>query len=543
MIKLNFGTLTRNIETVFNSLETPNPFYLDRKLNPTQDITQQIDFIDVIKVINNQKWEYQGQRYASAVKIWKQLSTIYIQPAIANILLKSICVRAGKSSIPNEEDRLSETLFHFMCIRKSLAPYVSYSYALKHLVNIIQSAPKFGLEFENNEVFMTYERMKTIAGLAYFFQITSKPARELPENLLCQDQMTSKNPEVYYLAHWLHFDRQLNIAAKNFDDLANSHSKACVYLETGHKDALSFFPTLQKIIKMNTEWLNGRKQENLIYFGMISEEDCHQNNRIIEAFPELIDEIKKSESIFEALKQEYFFLRKKGGPSKREHSFNFQSKHFENWTPTEKEYREIEIETEEKPLEETLQFPLEERLKEYMSGNYSFEEKWITIYDRSQEEKKAQESKELEIEAPCEEPTLESPNWKEVIGVSKELHGPIQYHSRVTRWFESPDIVISSDPKYSALPPMVKNKIILFHAFPQIIDQFVGTQYSVTTSGNGYDTYSIPTRIEILGSNKTTYQGFFNYAFNSQKQSNLGHLKLLFTFLSAEYNDTHYSEK
>lgn len=80
----------------------------------------------------------------------------------------------------------------------------------------------------------------------------------------------------------------------------------------------------------------------------------------------------------------------------------------------------------------------------------------------------------------------------------------IKYHPRVKQWFENPEIALK-DPKYAVLTPIYREKVRLLHAFPLLIDKFIGNNgtYSRKTtkrderSGLDLIQYLLPTQVSI----------------------------------------------
>ncbi|MGE0198929.1 MAG: hypothetical protein AB7S94_09275, partial [Simkaniaceae bacterium] len=100
--------------------------------------------------------------------------------------------------------------------------------------------------------------------------------------------------------------------------------------------------------------------------------------------------------------------------------------------------------------------------------------------------------------------------WKVAIQFEGGLEEPLFYAERVTRWRECPQSALVQEG-HAHQSQSIQEKITLFHAFPSIIDQFVGSNYCFTEEKSGETLYAIPTEIFLGG---TTYRGFFQYTVN-----------------------------
>ena len=110
-------------------------------------------------------------------------------------------------------------------------------------------------------------------------------------------------------------------------------------------------------------------------------------------------------------------------------------------------------------------------------------------------------------------------NWQEVIPITSRETVKLLYPTHVTRWFENPNDSLK-DPKYtSIIKKMGRNTCLSFHTFPKIVDNFVGTEYSLQNEVFNARTeqtdhlYGIPGELEINGKK---YRGFFQYIIDSK---------------------------
>lgn len=114
---------------------------------------------------------------------------------------------------------------------------------------------------------------------------------------------------------------------------------------------------------------------------------------------------------------------------------------------------------------------------------------------------------------------ITSKNWQKIIPTHKKTTIDLLYPKHVTRWFDNP-INSLKDPKYrSLIQDMGKEECLYFHSFPKIIDEFVGTSYSLQNevynarTGQNDILYGIPGEFEIKGKK---YRGFFQYIIDSK---------------------------
>lgn len=116
-------------------------------------------------------------------------------------------------------------------------------------------------------------------------------------------------------------------------------------------------------------------------------------------------------------------------------------------------------------------------------------------------------------------PPLFTKNWQEVIPITSQDSIKLLYPKHVTRWFENPSDSLK-DPKYiSIIKKMGRNTCLYFHTFPKIIDNFVGTKYSLQNQVYNHRTeqsdllYGIPGEFEFK---EQKYRGFFQYIIDSK---------------------------
>ena len=94
----------------------------------------------------------------------------------------------------------------------------------------------------------------------------------------------------------------------------------------------------------------------------------------------------------------------------------------------------------------------------------------------------------------------------------------LRYVRHVTDWFEFPAKALKEHGQ-EKLPLEVQSKITLFHAFPVIVDDFVGTNYCLkeicenSRTGQVDHLYAIPAEFDVGG---VTYRGFFQYIIDSK---------------------------
>lgn len=104
-------------------------------------------------------------------------------------------------------------------------------------------------------------------------------------------------------------------------------------------------------------------------------------------------------------------------------------------------------------------------------------------------------------------------NWEEKVQLRRKVPIKLLYPPHVTRWFDDLEATLETK-QYARQTLEAKKLATLFHSFPKIVDQFVGTQYSLQTTYNNprvqqIDTlYAIPVEIRFL---EKTYRGFLHY--------------------------------
>lgn len=108
---------------------------------------------------------------------------------------------------------------------------------------------------------------------------------------------------------------------------------------------------------------------------------------------------------------------------------------------------------------------------------------------------------------------------REIVPIKKQSVEKLFYPIHVTRWFTNPEKSLQ-DPKYTGvIQEWGKEACLHFHSFPTVIDELVGTEYSLqdkydnTRTGQSDLLYGIPGEIEIKGKR---YRGFFQYVIDTK---------------------------
>jgi hypothetical protein len=114
--------------------------------------------------------------------------------------------------------------------------------------------------------------------------------------------------------------------------------------------------------------------------------------------------------------------------------------------------------------------------------------------------------------APAEKPQAVDPI--ERLLAEAPFKDGIVYAPRVLEWFESPEGALERSGNATKAAP-VQRKIVLFHAFSQQLDRFVGTEYSVETSDLklGRTQYSLPVQVTWKG---VPFFARIDYTFDEQ---------------------------
>lgn len=194
------------------------------------------------------------------------------------------------------------------------------------------------------------------------------------------------------------------------------------------------------------------------------------------------------------------------------------------------EYKELDIPVLESIFTKEDTQLIEEALGKIQLNEDRYYEETITsmfqsLLELRQEEKSVAEpfQKKNEIHTGVRSPktlySLVTKTWQEVIPITSRNTVKLVYPTHVTRWFENPNDSLN-DPKYTAIiKKLGRNACLYFHTFPKIIDNFVGTEYSLQNEVYNDRTeqsdvlYGIPGEIEFK---EQKYRGFFQYIIDSK---------------------------
>lgn len=255
----------------------------------------------------------------------------------------------------------------------------------------------------------------------------------------------------------------------------------------------SYFSGLRKYFTKVNDYINDQleKQESGTYSEFYDLEEYEARDTLLR---ELEEEVRASEGIYQFLRKEWDRIREGQGTQKQRKQFT------ENYGKLKFSFL---IENEKRALPSHEDY-------------FSLDPKRFPLTDWEIRDQKFEKLREAPPEI---EPSLIASDsikisleegWKVAIQFEGGLEEPLFYAERVTRWRECPQSALVQEG-HAHQSQSIQEKITLFHAFPSIIDQFVGSNYCFTEEKSGETLYAIPTEIFLGG---TTYRGFFQYTVN-----------------------------
>lgn len=414
-----------NVGQVFEAHQKGEVLYLNQDLNPTNDLSKRIGFLEAVTYVNQQKWDLtNSDNFKKTSIIWTQLSKIYSDDPHANklskVLFNALVFRAGKKDIIQYQDDLASDLYCFHEIRGFIKNYIVSKYATMRLIEIEKHAGEFGLTINENPAekgqsmfIMRDPQVTTSEGVA--FLMTSQSVfnmKNLGENshhdrkLLkkIEKAMVSKNEEVQRMAYAIKFIYEVSTTSINSDrliDIFSSEYKVLLGQEAkGTFQTLlnEYFPTFGKALAIHAGWSKDITEdaEKGTMSEIFDERDERYFRDQIVFFPQIIEELRNSEKTFSLLEKEHCFVRERLRATGKVRVHNLPSLSGEivqNWKPSLIHYCNIQIPTEN-PFQPFLLTPFPMKLKE------KAEEEFISP------------SKEKEPE-----PQVLDLRWKEVIGL------------------------------------------------------------------------------------------------------------------------------
>jgi hypothetical protein len=255
----------------------------------------------------------------------------------------------------------------------------------------------------------------------------------------------------------------------------------------------SYFSVLRRYFTKVNDYIDDQleKRESGTYSEFYDSEEYEARYTLLREFEE---EVRASEGIYQFLRREWDRIREGQGTQKQRKQFI-------------EKYGKLEFSF------------LEEKGKRALPSHEdycSLDPKRFPLTDWEIREQKFEKLHEAPPEI---EPSLIASDsikisleegWKVAIQFEGGLEEPLFYAERVTRWYEHPESALEEEG-YAHKNQSIQEKITLFHAFPSIIDQFVGSNYCFTEEKSGEVLYAIPTEILLGG---TIYRGFFQYTVN-----------------------------
>lgn len=506
-------TVSSNVTRVWRHPQGEKPIFLDRELNVVDNPALQGRFIDSIGYIQSQSWSPSDPKVKT---LRVTLGLLYKEDPLASpiqqLYLMSIDP-SKKHQYPKELQKhlsLLHTgkLFYCLCDQ-------DYRFGLNRIRHqeIRDEFEMVPLSVEKGIYGTIYPELQTVEGIAFLTSLLSQKTVCIPQNhhQKLMEALSSPHSEIRQLAHQLLFSDELVANVKATTKYAKHFSASVEKAKPQLEDCALYFPSMKKYV----EEIFRPKEITTRYPTDYDSAGFTPLEPILRTFQK---EVEIADKVYAYLKQAFANLSKKRrdfyklyGFSLYEDSYpplpSFQDYHAISppITPLETPY-DLRAKQLEKFLEELEQKSKGEESKPLPSSSAKKKKKAKALVPLEKEDRKVVISPET------------TPDWKENIDLISYSVINCDYAYHAMRWFENPDEALSEE-KYRNLPPLIQEKVTLFHTLPMEIDAFLGTNYCLQDTYKNPRThqsdslYSIPAEITFKGA---TYRGFIQYAIDSQ---------------------------
>lgn len=509
--------ISTNVNTVYECLQKGEASFLDQELNVTKDSAQEAKLLTLILYMQSHVWCESKDDIPVANKVRFTLAILYKEDPLSKhlprLFFESIQAFNQRATLLTYAKKVHEDLSKLYEGRMIFKEAMEDTLSVLKTIKIEQRFLKAGYKIvEKIEDFKLGRAAKSVYhfdiewisttsgyqfflfnlfGLALFRKVDDEKIKEKMKGVL----ETEKDVEICKIAHTYLIGAEYSSEAQRSSAQGLIFGKLALPL-LDPKDPHyfnSYFSGLREYFDRVKKYMDDQleKMESGTFSEFYEIEEYEARDDLLKKFEE---EVRDSEGIYQFLRSEWDRIREGLTTQKQRKQF------IENYGKLKFSFL---IENGKRALPSH---------KDYCSLN----PKEFSLTEWEIREEKFEKLREVSPEI---EPSLIPSNsitisleegWKVAIQFDGGLEKPFFYAERVTRWYECAQNALVQEG-HASKTQSIQEKITFFHAFPSIIDQFVGSNYCFTEEHSGETLYAIPTEIFLGG---TTYRGFFQYTVN-----------------------------